>query len=77
MTTGLQGLLVIVALVAAAPFLARRFRGQVPTVAVLMLGGIGLGPSGLGWLQPDPALDLFAKIGLGLIFALVGRPLIR
>ena len=72
MSAGLQGLLVIVALVAAAPFLARPFRGQVPTVAVLMLGGIGLGPSGLGWLQPDPAIDLFAKIGLGLIFALVG-----
>ena len=69
---GLQGLLVIVALVACAPFLARPFKGRIPTVAILMLGGIGLGPSGLGWLQPDPAIDLFAKIGLGLIFTLIG-----
>ena len=72
MTAGLQGLLVIVALVAGAPFLARPFKGRLPTVAILMLGGIGLGPSGLGWLQPDPAIDLFAKIGLGLIFTLIG-----
>ena len=31
-----------------------------------------MGPSGLGWLQPNTATDLFAKIGLGLIFALIG-----
>ena len=37
-----------------------------------MLGGIAVGPSGLGWLQPNPAIDLFEKIGLGLIFALIG-----
>jgi Kef-type K+ transport system membrane component KefB len=41
-------------------------------VALLMLGGIAVGPSGLGWLQPNPAIDLFEKIGLGLIFALIG-----
>jgi len=58
--------------VAGAPFLARPFKGRLPTVAILMLGGIGVGPSGLGWLQPDPAIDLFAKIGLGLIFTLIG-----
>jgi Kef-type K+ transport system membrane component KefB len=69
---GLQGLLTIVALVAMAPFVARPFAGRLPTVALLMLGGIAVGPSGLGWLQPDPAIDLFAKIGLGLIFALIG-----
>ena len=72
MTTGLQGLLVVVTLVALAPFLARPFGGRVPKVALLMLGGIAVGPSALGWLQPSPALDLFAKIGLGLIFALIG-----
>ena len=72
MSPGLQGLLTIVALVAMAPFVARPFAGRLPTVALLMLGGIAVGPSGLGWLQPDPAIDLFAKIGLGLIFALIG-----
>lgn len=72
MSPGLQGLLTIVALVAIAPFAARPFAGRLPTVALLMLGGIAVGPSGLGWLQPDPAIDLFAKIGLGLIFALIG-----
>ncbi|MCT0216011.1 cation:proton antiporter [Synechococcus sp. CS-1330] len=72
MSTGLQGLLTIVAIVAVSPFVARLFGGRLPTVALLMLGGIAVGPSGLAWLQQDPAIDLFSKIGLGLIFALIG-----
>ena len=46
--------------------------GRVPNVALLMLGGIAVGPAGLGWLQPNAAIDLFSQIGLGLIFALIG-----
>ncbi|MFO7628803.1 MAG: cation:proton antiporter, partial [Prochlorococcaceae cyanobacterium] len=72
MSTSLQGFLVVMALLVVAPFFARLFKARVPTVALLMLGGIAVGPEGLGWLQPDPAIDLFAKIGLGLIFALIG-----
>jgi len=72
MSTGLQGLLTIVAIAAVSPFVARLFGGRLPTVALLMIGGIAVGPSGLGLLQQDPAIDLFAKIGLGLIFALIG-----
>lgn len=72
MTTGLQGLLAVLAVVALVPFLVRAVYGRVPAVALLMLGGIAVGPSGLGWLQPNPAIDLFEKIGLGLIFALIG-----
>ena len=72
MTSGLQGLLAVLAVVALAPFLVRAVHGRVPAVALLMLGGIAVGPSGLGWLQPNAAIDLFAKIGLGLIFALIG-----
>jgi len=71
-TTGLQGLLAVVTVVALVPFLARPFQGRVPTVALLMLGGIAVGPSGLGWLQPNAAIDLFSNMGLGLIFALIG-----
>jgi Kef-type K+ transport system membrane component KefB len=71
-TTGLQGLLAVLAVVALVPFLVRAVYGRVPAVALLMLGGIAVGPSGLGWLQPNPAIDLFEKIGLGLIFALIG-----
>lgn len=72
MSVGLQGLLTIVAIVAVSPFVARLFGGRLPTVALLMLGGIAVGPSGLALVQQDPAIDLFAKIGLGLIFALIG-----
>jgi Kef-type K+ transport system membrane component KefB len=72
MSVGLQGLLTIIAIVALSPFVARLFGGRLPTVALLMLGGIAVGPSGLALLQQDPAIDLFAKIGLGLIFALIG-----
>jgi Kef-type K+ transport system membrane component KefB len=68
----LEGLLAVVAVVALVPFLARPFQGRVPTVALLMLGGIAVGPSGLGWLQPNAAIDLFSNMGLGLIFALIG-----
>jgi Kef-type K+ transport system membrane component KefB len=68
----LQGLLAVVTVVALVPFLARPFQGRVPTVALLMLGGIAVGPSGLGWLQPNAAIDLFSNMGLGLIFALIG-----
>ena len=59
MSTGLQGLLTIVAIVAVSPFVARLFGGRLPTVALLMLVGIAVGPSGLAWLQQDPAIDLF------------------
>ncbi len=59
-------------LVALTPFVAALLKARVPSVALLMLGGIAVGPAGLNWLQPNPATDLFAKIGLGLIFALIG-----
>ncbi|MEI6032516.1 MAG: cation:proton antiporter [Synechococcaceae cyanobacterium ELA739] len=72
MSSGLQGLLAVVAVMTAAPFIGRLLAGRVPTVALQMLGGILVGPAGLGWLVPSPAMDLFAKIGLGLIFALIG-----
>jgi len=72
-TTGLQGLLAVLAVVALVPFLVRAVHGRVPAVALLMLGGIAVGPSGLGWLQPNAATDLFSNMGLGLIFALIGR----
>jgi len=71
-TTGLQGLLAVLAVVALVPFLVRAVHGRVPAVALLMLGGIAVGPSGLGWLQPNAATDLFSNMGLGLIFALIG-----
>ena len=60
------------AVVALVPFLVRAVHGRVPAVALLMLGGIAVGPSGLGWLQPNAATDLFSNMGLGLIFALIG-----
>ena len=72
MSLDLLGLLAAVAVMAAAPFIGRLLAGRVPTVALQMLGGILVGPSGLGWLVPSPAIDLFSKIGLGLIFALIG-----
>lgn len=50
----------------------RAVHGRVPAVALLMLAGIAVGPSGLGWPQPNPAIDLLEKIGLGLILALIG-----
>ena len=72
MSLDLQGLLAAMAVMVAAPFIGRLLAGRVPTVALQMLGGILVGPAGLAWLVPSPAIDLFSKIGLGLIFALIG-----
>ena len=72
MSLDLQGLLAAMSVMVAAPFIGRLLAGRAPTVALQMLGGILVGPAGLGWLVPSPAIDLFSKIGLGLIFALIG-----
>lgn len=61
---------VVVGLVAA---LVPR-RARVPQVVVLLLGGVLIGPQGLGWSDPG-AVALLSDLGLGLLFLLAGYEL--
>lgn len=69
----LDGLLVVVAVAFAAPFLlglAPRLR--VPAVVVEIVGGIVVGPSVLGWVEVDATIEVLATVGLGFLLFLGG-----
>jgi len=45
-------------------------RARLPTIVLLLGGGIGLGPEGLGWIQPDYLggfLPLIVSLAVGII----------
>ena len=73
-----QGLrdLVIVSLIAAlTPLIAGLLaRTRVPQVVILIIGGIVVGPQGLGWAEPD-TIGLISNLGLGFLFLLAGYEL--
>lgn len=68
-----SGLLAVAALAFAVPFTiglvpALRF----PAVVVEILAGIVVGPSVLGWVDTDPAIDTFALVGVAFLLLLSG-----
>ena len=68
--------LVVVGVVAAlAPLIVALLPGpRVPQIVLLIIGGILIGPEGLGLADPA-VLILLANIGLGLVFLLAGYEL--
>ena len=72
MSTSLQALLVIAAVTAGMPWLQRLIGGRVPTIILYLISGIVVGPALLGWIQPDPAMDLLRKLALASVFAVIG-----
>jgi Kef-type K+ transport system membrane component KefB len=69
----LDGLLIVVAVAFAAPFLlglAPRLR--VPAVVLEIVAGIVVGPSVLGWVHVDATIEVLATIGLGFLLFLGG-----
>jgi len=68
--------LVVVGVVAAlAPLIVALLPGpRVPQIVLLIIGGILIGPEGLGLADPA-VLTLLANIGLGLVFLLAGYEL--
>ena len=73
--TGLQALLVVSVVAAAAPFVCAflgRFR--VPQVVVLIVGGVLIGPQVAGLAEPE-SIELVANVGLGFLFLLAGYEL--
>jgi Kef-type K+ transport system membrane component KefB len=73
--TGLTTLLVVSIVSACAPFVAGLLRRMnLPQVVVLIVGGIVVGPDGLGWADP-PSIELLQSVGLGFLFLMAGYEL--
>ncbi len=65
-------LFVVASVAALAPMISALIpKIPVPQVVVLILGGIAIGPVGLG-LEDSEALSLIANVGLGFVFLLAG-----
>ena len=66
-------LLIVVAVAFAAPFTLGLFpRLRLPSVVVEIVAGIVVGPSVLGLVEVDQAIEVVALIGLGFVLFLAG-----
>ena len=72
MSTSLQALVVVVLLTAAMPWLQRPLGGRIPTIILYLMSGILVGPALLGWIQPDPVMDILRKLALAAVFTVIG-----
>ena len=69
----LDGLLIVVAVAFAAPFLLGLAPAlRIPAVVLEIVAGIVVGPSVLGWVEVDPTIEVMATIGLGFLLFLGG-----
>ena len=68
----LRSLFWIVLVIWAAPVLAGLTRSLVPGVVLLLVGGMAIGPHGLGLAAETAGPALLAEIGLGMLFLLAG-----
>jgi Kef-type K+ transport system membrane component KefB len=67
------GLLVVVAVAFAAPFLLGLFpRLRLPSVVIEILAGIVIGPSVLGLVEVDESISVVAVLGLAFLLFLAG-----
>ena len=69
----LNGIVLVAAIAFLAPLLlglAPRLR--LPAVVLEILAGIAIGPSGLGWVQPDVVIEVLALVGLAMLLFLAG-----
>src|ERR671924_96054 len=66
-------LLIVVAVAFAAPFVLGLFpRVRLPSVVLEIVAGIVIGPSLLGIVEVDQAIEVVALIGLGFVLFLAG-----
>jgi Kef-type K+ transport system membrane component KefB len=69
----LQNLAVVAAIAFASPLLLGLLPGlRVPSVLVEIGAGVALGPSGLGWVTADAAVQVMVLIGVGFLLLLAG-----
>jgi Kef-type K+ transport system membrane component KefB len=68
-----SGLLIVVAVAFAAPFVLGLFPDlRLPSVVLEIVAGIVVGPSVLGWVEVDGTLEVIATIGLAFLLFLAG-----
>ncbi len=70
---GFSGLLLVVAVAFAAPFLlglAPRMR--LPSVVLEIVAGIVIGPAVLGWVEVDQTIEVLSLVGLAFLLFLAG-----
>ena len=68
-----SGLLIVVAVAFAAPFLLGLAPSlRLPAVVLEICAGIAIGPSGLGWVEIDETIEVLATIGLVFLLFLAG-----
>jgi Kef-type K+ transport system membrane component KefB len=68
-----SGLLIVVAVSFAAPFLLGLAPSlRLPAVVLEICAGIAIGPSGLGWVEIDETIEVLATIGLVFLLFLAG-----
>lgn len=69
----LDGLLIVIAVAFAVPFLLGLRPGlRVPSVVMEIVVGIAIGPSLLGLVELDEAIEVIGLIGLGFVLFLAG-----
>jgi Kef-type K+ transport system membrane component KefB len=75
LTRGLQSLLAVFIVAALAPVLVAMLPGpKIPQVVFFLVGGVIIGPHGLGVADTD-SVQLVANAGLGFLFLLAGYEL--
>jgi Kef-type K+ transport system membrane component KefB len=68
-----SGLLIVVAVAFAAPFVLGLFPNvRLPAVVLEISAGIAIGPSLLGWVHVDDAIEVVAMLGLAFLLFLAG-----
>src|SRR5215204_1741004 len=68
-----SNLLIVMAVAFAAPLLLGLFpRLLLPSVVLEIVAGIVVGPSGLGWVEVDEAVEVVALLGLAFVLFLAG-----
>jgi Kef-type K+ transport system membrane component KefB len=73
-TFDFTGLLVVAAVAFVAPILASVVpRHLIPAVVLEVLFGLAVGPQGLGWVQPQGAVELLYIMGFGFLLFLAGQ----
>jgi len=66
-------LLIVVAVGLLAPLALGFFpRVRLPAIVLEIILGILIGPSGLGWVKPDPPVTILALVGLAFLLFLSG-----
>jgi Kef-type K+ transport system membrane component KefB len=70
---GFSGLLLVVAVAFAAPFLLGLApRVRLPSVVLEIVAGIVIGPAVLGWVEVDQTIEVLALVGLAFLLFLAG-----